>query len=692
MEKEQLKSLLEISAAIAAISNKNELHKVAVNGLQRLVGFDDAAVIVFMNQGRDYMHYLDTDSTERFSSPLSMTIDNNILPIKGSPVEYFLQREDLYEWQPKNLVEKFPNNPGIQRLQQTGIKYSFNLKLHTGGREIGFLILHFKKKFAFRANQQSFFQSIANQLAGAIQNILIKEELEDREKDKSFQLSINNALLNTTTKEELCFTLANLLNDHVPFEMVTLRIWSGSGLLTDWLAIEKEEQGGFRSINDQISREAAQELRVLEKNKNSLDKLPGIFTADKFNELCNRFPIYAYAQKAYRIRSVLRLPFNLSMDKSAHIIFSSKKDNAYTAKHLSILEHCVAQISLALDNLLALKQLKQEKIYLEEEIKTEHNFEEIVGTSSALREVLQKVSQVAPTQSTVLIQGETGTGKELIARAIHKLSPQKDRTLLKVNCAALSPQLIESELFGHEKGSFTGATERRIGKFELANESTIFLDEIGELPVELQAKILRVLQEKEIERIGGKNTLRVDIRIVAATNRDLLKMVSRGEYRSDLFYRLNVFPIYIPPLRERKEDIPLLAAHFIEKSSKKLHKYIETLTDESLNEMLTYHWPGNVRELEHVIERAVILSEGQILSVPIGDSSSKSMNADAIGPSHMQTLKELESQHILQVLRHCNGKVRGKDGAAAILDIKPTTLESRMKKLGIKKEYVLSSS
>ena len=313
------------------------------------------------------------------------------------------------------------------------------------------------------------------------------------------------------------------------------------------------------------------------------------------------------------------------------------------------------------------------------------------GTNSALREVLQKVSQVAPTGSTVLIQGETGTGKELIARAIHKLSPQKDRTLLKVNCAALYPQLIESELFGHEKGSFTGAIERRIGKFELADESTIFLDEIGELPKELQAKILRVLQEKEIERIGGKNTLRIDIRIIAATNRDLLKMVSTEEFRSDLFYRLSVFPIYLPPLRDRKEDIPLLAAHFIKRASKKMHKEIETLTDESLKEMLDYNWPGNIRELEHVIEKAVILADRSALSVTIPKGSKYSTDTAFLGAARFKTLKELESQHILQVLRHCNGKVRGEDGVAAILDIKPTTLESRMKKLGIKKEYVLSN-
>jgi transcriptional regulator with GAF, ATPase, and Fis domain len=419
--------------------------------------------------------------------------------------------------------------------------------------------------------------------------------------------------------------------------------------------------------------------------------LPGIFTADKFNKLCDRFPIYAYSQKTYVIKSVLRLPFNLKMGKSAHIIFSSRKNNAYTTKHLSILEHCIAQISLALDNLLAFKQLRQEKMYLEEEIKTDHNFEEIVGTSAALRKVFQKVSQVASTGSTVLIQGETGTGKELIARAIHKLSPQKDRTLLKVNCAALSPQLIESELFGHEKGSFTGATERRIGKFELANDGTIFLDEIGELPLELQAKILRVLQEKEIERIGGKNTLRIDIRIIAATNRDLPKMISEGEFRSDLFYRLHVFPIYLPPLRERKEDIPLLAEHFLLKAAKKMHKDIESITDESLTEMLNYNWPGNVRELEHVIEKAVILSEGKTISVKIANAVNYPTNIASWDAARFKTLKELESQHILKVLKHCKGKVRGEDGAATVLDIKPTTLESRMKKLGIKKEYILSN-
>ena len=379
MEKQQLKSLLEINASIASISDKKDLYKIAMNELQRLVGFDDAAVIVLLNQGRDYMHYLNTDSTKSFSNRLSEKISDNVLPIKDSPVEYFLRQKDLYGWQLINLAKRFPSDPYIQWILQSGFRYSFHLKLRSGGREVGLLLLYFKEKFTYQVSQQSFYQSIANQLAVAIQNILTKEELEDGEKDKSFQLSINNALLNTNTKEELCLTLAKLLNDHIPFDIMALRIWSRSGLLTDWVTLEKTKAGNFRSINDQISKKAAQELRILEENKNSLDKLPGIFTKKKYNELCDSFPIYAYSKKAYIIKSVLRLPFNLSMGKSAHIIFSSKKNNAYAAKHLNILEHSIAQISLVLDNLLAFKQLKQEKMYLEEEIKTEHNFEEIIG-------------------------------------------------------------------------------------------------------------------------------------------------------------------------------------------------------------------------------------------------------------------------------------------------------------------------
>ena len=691
MEKELLKSLLEVNEAIASIGDKHALYTIAMDKLRRLIRFDDAAVVVLLNDGRDYINFLNMATPKRQSNPLFKEIVNKVKPLKDSPIEFFFDQNDIYEWNLENLIERFPNDPSFKLMLQTGLKNSFNLKLRTGGRVIGLLLFHFCGNSTHRASHKAFYRSVANQLAGAINNILAKEELADREADKSFQLSINNALLNTNSKEELCLTLAGMLIHKIPFNILALRIWSESGLLTDWIALETKKEGGFRSINDQISKEAAGELRILEKNKNSLDKLPGIFTGDKFDALCQRFPIYAYARKSHNIRSVLRLPFQLSMNRSAHIIFSSVEDNLYTSRHLSILEHCIAQISLTLDNLLAFEQLKQEKIYLEEEINTEHNFEEIVGTSPALREMLQKVGQVAPINSTVLIQGETGTGKELIARAIHRLSPQKNRTLLKVNCAALSPHLIESELFGHEKGSFTGATERRIGKFELANESTIFLDEIGELPLELQAKILRVLQEKEIERLGGKHVIRVDIRIIAATNRELLSEVSKGKFRSDLFYRLNVFPITLPPLRDRKEDIPLLAMHFLQKASKKMHKDIERLSDKSLNEMLAYHWPGNVRELEHVIERAVILSEERIVNFSLSENGVHLAEENVRNTARIKTLKELEIEHILQVLRHCDGKIRGDDGAANILDMKPTTLESRMKKWGIKKEYILTS-
>jgi transcriptional regulator with GAF, ATPase, and Fis domain len=690
MDKEQLKSLLEMNAAIASLSDKHELYKVAMDRLRMLIRFDDAVVIVLINEGRDYVNYLNISTPKRRSNPLFGKTINEVMPIKGSPFEFFFKQNDIYQWRLENMVKDYPNDQGFKLMHQTGLKNSFNLKLRTGGRVIGLLLFHFAGTSTYQASQKAFYKSIANQLAGAINNILTKEELAEREADKSFQLTINNALLNATSKEELCLTLAKLLNQRIPFNILALRIWSGSGLLTDWIALKKEGQGVFRAINEQISKEAARELKILEKDKNSLDKLPGIFSGDKFNELCDRFPIYAYARKSHDIQSVLRLGFDLSMERSAHIIFSSVQDEAFTQRHLSILEHCIAQISLTLDNLLAFEQLRQEKIYLEEEIHTQHNFEEIVGTSSALREVLQKVSQVAPTNSTVLIQGETGTGKELIARAIHNLSPQKNRTLLKVNCAALSPQLIESELFGHEKGSFTGATEKRIGKFELADGGTIFLDEIGELPPELQAKILRVLQEKEIERIGGNHIIRVDIRIVAATNRDLLSEISAGNFRSDLFYRLNVFPINLPPLRERREDIPLLAMHFLQKFTKKIHKNIQGFSDASLEEMLGYNWPGNVRELEHFVERAVILSEDKTLKIYIAQDGTHSTKGKSSDKARIKTLQELETEHILTVLRLCGGKIRGEDGAAVTLDIKPTTLESRMKKWGIKKEYILS--
>ena len=324
--------------------------------------------------------------------------------------------------------------------------------------------------------------------------------------------------------------------------------------------------------------------------------------------------------------------------------------------------------------------------YLVDEIKSRHNFEEIVGESDLLNHVLGQLEQVAATDSTVLIQGETGTGKELFVRAIHNLSDRKTQTLVKVNCAALPRELVESELFGHEKGAFTGATEQRKGRFELADKGTIFLDEVGELPAEAQAKLLRVLQEQEFERVGGTRTIGTDVRVIAATNKDLSAEVDHGQFRSDLFYRLSVFPLTVPPLRQRRSDIPMLAEYFLARYARKLGKQFEGIASDSLSALMDYSWPGNIRELENVIERAVILSPGPLLKLMEPLDRLKSTDHEAIEPTPMSgTLQEVEGAYIQKVLTSTGGAIEGDKGAAKILGINPSTLRGRMRKLGIKK-------
>jgi len=360
----------------------------------------------------------------------------------------------------------------------------------------------------------------------------------------------------------------------------------------------------------------------------------------------------------------------------------------------------VPQLSLALQNYLAFEEIDElrrklegERTCLIEEIKAAHNFEEIIGNSASLSAVLRRVSQVAPTDATVLIQGETGTGKELFARALHNLSARSKRALIKVNCATLPGPLIESELFGHEKGSFTGATERRIGKFELAEGGTIFLDEIGELPLELQAKLLRVLQERELERLGGRQVIKVDVRVIAATNRDLAREVAEGRFREDLFFRLNVFPLFIPSLSERREDIAMLAAHFAAKFSREFARPLRTFRESDMQRLVAREWKGNIRELAHLIEQAVIVSEGASLDFSALLSSLPSVQ-DAQHSLRQKTMRDFESdvammerELILDALDHSNGRVSGEGGAAEKLAMHPKTLYSRIDKLAIRKRY-----
>jgi len=337
-------------------------------------------------------------------------------------------------------------------------------------------------------------------------------------------------------------------------------------------------------------------------------------------------------------------------------------------------------------------QLSSEKLYLEDEIRSEMNFSEIIGSSPALRKVLKLAQTVAPTDSTVLIYGETGTGKELIARAIHDLSPRHAKPFVKLNCAAIPTGLLESELFGHEKGAFTGAIAQRIGRFEVADSGTIFLDEIGEVPLELQSKLLRVLQEREFERLGSSRTLRADARLIAATNRDLESMVNELKFRSDLFFRLNVFPIQVPPLRERQEDIPLLVRHFTQQFSRRMNRGIDTIPSAAMDALCRYRWPGNIRELQNVIERTVIISPGPTFNLDFADMQfpkatrpkerPATPKSSTDGALH-EVLQETERQQILEALKECNWVVAGTHGAAARLGMKRSTLQKRVHKLGI---------
>jgi len=374
-------------------------------------------------------------------------------------------------------------------------------------------------------------------------------------------------------------------------------------------------------------------------------------------------------------------------------------EGSYTPEDVEFLSQAAGQIAIAVENALAYReirelkeQLAKEKLYLEDEIRSEMNFDQIIGKSTSLRKVLKRVEVVAPTDSTVLICGETGTGKELIARAIHDLSPRRANAFVKLNCAAIPTGLLESELFGHEKGAFTGAIAQRIGRFEVANGGTIFLDEIGEIPLELQTKLLRVLQEREFERLGSSRTLQTDARLIAATNRNLEAMVSEQKFRSDLYFRINVFPLQIPPLRERADDIPLLVRHFTQQFSRHMRRTIGTIPSATMDALCRYHWPGNIRELQNVIERGVILSMGPELDLDVADLQplkashveERSAPPDSAARRGLRaTLDETERQQILNALAQCNWVVAGPRGAAALLGMKRSTLHLRMRKLGI---------
>jgi len=409
------------------------------------------------------------------------------------------------------------------------------------------------------------------------------------------------------------------------------------------------------------------------------------------------FPESAFI-RARGINSACVVPLTTAHGTLGTLNLGALSHAAFSEDHFPLLTRVAGQIGIALRNAVSYErieelnaQLAREKLYLEDEIRSDYQFEEIIGRSSALARVLKEIQTVAPTDSTVLILGETGSGKELVARAIHQLSGRRDHAFVKLNCAAIPTGLLESELFGHEKGAFTGAISQRIGRFELANRGTVFLDEVGEIPLELQPKLLRVLQEREFERLGSTRTLRTDARLIAATNRDLAALAGEQKFRQDLFYRLNVFPITVPPLRDRREDIPMLVRHFAQQFARRMKKNIENVPTETMDALTRYDWPGNIRELQNLIERAVILSPGPTLGVPVealNGGRTPSLPAPAVQTARVedpgsQTLEDADRRHIIAALERTNWVIAGPNGAAARLGVKRSTLQFRMRKLGI---------
>jgi formate hydrogenlyase transcriptional activator len=488
-------------------------------------------------------------------------------------------------------------------------------------------------------------------------------------------LEVNNAIISNLTREALFRAITEALRKVVPFDRAVLYDAENDALRT--FALEGPELPGHaHDLHRDISRQGTAAGWVLDHRQSRLRRNIEVEPRVPADEI----------MVAGGVRAYVCVPLMARGRAIGALLLQSFTPDRYLPEDVPLLEEVAKQIALAVENMRAFEEiarlrakLEEENRYLQDEIKSDHNFEEIVGQSRAIKAVFKAIEAVAPAVATVLITGETGTGKELVARALHNLSPRRGKALIKVNCAALPAGLIESELFGHEKGAFTGAIARKIGRFELAHGGTLFLDEIGDLPLELQPKLLRVLQEGEFERIGAAHTIAVDVRVIAATNRDLETAIREGRFRSDLYYRLDVFPIRLPPLRDRTDDIPLLVRYLTLKYGPRLGKRISNVSPSVMEMLRTYSWPGNVRELENVIERATILSAGAELDLGWWPMTT----GDRGRAGATRTLEAVEREHILAVLELTGWRVSGERGAAEHLGMKPTTLEARMKKLGI---------
>lgn len=573
----------------------------------------------------------------------------------------------------------------VQKTREKGVASIISVPLTTGEQRLGVIAFGFRHSITDNEVDIGFLERVASEFAVSVGAQLIRQDLV-RERDRLRVLfDITNALVSRLSPDELFAAISEQLSRVILHDVavVTLLDKNSSNLRLYALHIRSDIK--LTTPGESVCTMGMPCAEALKS------KRPVVVNSPDFT----RFPSPLYRQFSEAgLSASCSIPLLSANGVLGTLEIARREHLPFSESDVELLSQVGQQFAIALENSLAFRELTAlkdklatEKLYLEDEIRLDKNAGSMIGASPAFQSVMNSIQIVAPTNATVLIGGETGTGKELIARAIHDLSDRKNKNFIKVNCAAIPANLLESELFGHEKGSFTGALAQKIGRFEVADGGTLFLDEIGELPLELQSKLLRAIQEQEIERVGGTRTIKVDVRFVAATNRDLKSMVESGTFRSDLYYRLHVFPLQMPPLRERREDIPLLVSYFTQKFSQRLGRVIDSIPSQALDALKNYDWPGNIRELQNVVERSVILTQGHTLQLAMPDMPvPRKFTGSVMVASHREA-DGFEREKIMRVLRETRGIVAGPDGAAARLGLKRTTLQSRMKKLRISREY-----
>ena len=595
--------------------------------------------------------------------------------LRGTPCEKVIGGEICCY--PERLQFLFPEESALVRLNAQSY---LGVPMHgASGDILGHLVVIDDKPMGDMEYALPVLGIFAARAGSELERSRSEASLKRSEARRGMLLEINNAIVSKLSRDELWSAIAEAMSRVVPFDRLALAFYDAQEnrlKIVNYAGPYQRDDytplGRRLELNDSPVGLAFVTRRPVLRRDLEVERLTGS------------------EERAYGhgFRSICALPLVVRGLSIGAITVGSLNRSQYSESDADFLMEVANQIAIAVDNLRAHEEtealkarFQAEAVYLQEEIKTEHNFEEIIGQSAPIRALLKKLEQVAPTDATVLIHGETGTGKELLARAVHDRSRRKGRPLVKVNCGSIPSGLVESELFGHERGAFTGATQQRIGRFELANGGTIFLDEVTELPVDTQVKLLRVLQEGEFERVGSSHTIKVDVRVIAASNRNLQEVVRSGAFRADLFYRLNVFPLEVPALRERREDIPLLVNFFLGKFGKSLGKEIHGAAQKSMERLIQYSWPGNIRELQNVIERAVVLTKQPI--VQIDDSTLRTESNEQV--SVIDSLENVERSHIIRALRETGWVIHGKKGAAELLGINPSTLRSRMEKLSIKR-------